>query len=100
MEVSTTVKTGAAIVTSLGVIGGGAVSLDTRHVRADDFEKYIEQQQMDYERSYVRELKREIRDVQGALADDPDEPYLQDALLELIDELCEYRPDDKLCDDS
>ena len=33
----------AAAVGAIGVIGGGAITLDTRHVAATDFEQYIEQ---------------------------------------------------------
>jgi len=99
MELPATIKAAAAVVTSIGVIGGGTVTLNKMHVSADDFERYIQQQQMADERDYVRELKRDIRDVQGALLEDPDEPFLLETLLELIDELCEYRPNDRLCDD-
>jgi len=80
----------AAAVAAIGTIGGSAVALDKMHTSSADFEEYVERQ-------YVRDLKREIRDVQGALEEDPDEEYLLDALVELIDELCELRPDDRLC---
>jgi hypothetical protein len=67
------------------------------HVAAEDFKEYIEQQQMADERAYVQDLKKDIRDLTGALLEDPDEDYLIEALAELIDELCEIRPDDRLC---
>ena len=40
----------AAGVVAVGSIGGGALALDRLHVAAEDFEKYIEQQQMADER--------------------------------------------------
>lgn len=88
---------GAATVTAIGTIGTGAVALNEMHVSADDFEKYVQQQLESDERDYVRELKKDIRDIEGALMEDPDEQYLIEALAELIDELCEFRPDDRLC---
>ena len=89
------------IATALGavtVIGGSALTLDRMHVPASDFEQYIEQQQMADERAYVQELKKDIRDITGALQEDPDEVYLLEAREELIDLLCELRPDDRLCE--
>lgn len=90
--------TAAATVTAIGSIGGGALALDKMHVAAEDFKDYIEQQQLADERLYVQRLKQDIREIKGALAIDPDEEYLIDALAELIDELCEIRPDDRLCE--
>jgi hypothetical protein len=92
------ILSGAAVVGAIATIGGGAMTLDHLHVAADDFKKYIEQQQMADDRDYVLELKKDIRDIQGALVENPDEDYLNDALAELIDELCEIRPDDRLCE--
>ena len=88
----------AAAVAAVGSIGGGAVTLDRLHVAAEDFEKYIEQQQLNDEREYVQELKKDIRDVKQSLILHPDEEWLQEELAELIDELCEIRPDDRMCD--
>ena len=98
MELSAAAKSAAAIVTSIGVVAGGGIALDKMHVPASDFEQYIEQQQMADEREYVQELKKDIRDITGALLEDPDELYLLEARAELIDQLCELRPDDRLCD--
>jgi len=89
----------AASVVAIGSIGGGALALDKLHVAAEDFERYIEQQQMADDREYVRDLKKDIRDVTSALALDPDDRYLTEELADLIDELCEFRPDDRLCKD-
>ena len=88
----------AASVVAIGSIGGGALALDKLHVAAEDFEKYIEQQQIADDRDYVRDLKKDIRDVKSALSIDPDDAFLLDELADLIDELCEFRPDDRLCD--
>jgi len=87
----------AAGVVAVGSIGGGALALDKMHVAAEDFKEYIEQQQQADDRAYVQELKKSIREVTGALLEDPDEVYLIEALAGLIDELCEVRPDDRLC---
>lgn len=88
----------AAAVVAVGSIGGGALALDKLHVAAEDFEKYIEQQQVADDREYVRDLKKDIRDVKSALSIDPDDAFLVSELADLIDELCEFRPDDRLCD--
>ena len=97
MEISAAVKTAAAVVTSVGVVGGGALTLDKMHVSAGDFDKYIEQQQISDERDYVRRLKEDIRNVMYALSERPGDEYLLRELDDLVDELCEYRPEDRLC---
>ena len=89
----------AAGVVAVGSIGGGALALDKMHVAAEDFKEYIEQQQEADDRAYAQELKKSIREVTGALLEDPDEEYLIEALAGLIDELCEVRPDDRLCNE-
>lgn len=88
----------AASVVAIGSIGGGALALDKMHVASDDFKEYIEQQQIADDRDYVLTLKKDIREIKAALRENPDEPFLIHALEELIDELCEFRPDDSLCD--
>jgi hypothetical protein len=87
----------AAAVVAVGSIGGGALALDKMHVASEDFREYIEQQQMADERQYVQEIKRQIRELNYALIENPDEQFLIDSLAELIDELCEIRPNDRLC---
>jgi hypothetical protein len=89
----------AASVVAVGSIGGAGLALDKMHVAAADFQQYIEQQQEADDRAFVLELKQDIRAVQAALLDNPDEDYLLDALADLIDELCELRPEDRICDD-
>ena len=87
----------AATVVAIGSIGGGALALDKMHVASSDFKEYIEQQQISDEREYVRNIKEEIRDVMYALSERPSDEYLLRELDDLVDELCEYRPDDRLC---
>ena len=89
----------AASLTAVGVIGAGALTLDTRHVAASDFEKYIEVQQAADDRDYVLKLKQSIRNIKEGLANDPSQDYLVDALADAIDSLCEMRPEDRLCDE-
>jgi hypothetical protein len=89
----------AAAVVAVGSIGSGALALDKMHVASEDFRDYIEQQQMSDERDYVQELKKDIREVRTALLSHPGDEYLVDALADLLDELCEIRPDDRLCND-
>ena len=89
----------AAAVVAAGSIGGGALALDKMHVASEDFKEYIEQQQIADDREYVRDLKEDIRDVKSALLVHVDDEFLTDELADLIDELCEYRPDDRLCNE-
>ena len=88
----------AAAVVAVGSIGGGALALDKMHVASEDFKDYIEQQQLADDRDYVRDLKKDIREVMSALSNRPGDDFLETELADLIDELCEYRPNDKLCD--
>lgn len=83
----------AAALTAVGVIGGGALTLDRMHVATSDFEKHLEYQ----ESRYVLELKEDIRNIRKDLSTDPSNEYLNDYLSSLIDELCELRPDDREC---
>ena len=87
----------AAGVVAVGTIGGGALTLDHLHVAAEDFKEYIEQQRQSDDRAYVQELKKDIRSLRLALSDAYD-AYLVEELAALIDELCEIRPADRLCD--
>ena len=83
----------AASVVAIGTIGGGALTLDHLHVASEDFKQHLE-----YEQSrYVLQLKKDIRELRQILALHDDE-YLEGALADLIDELCELRPDDRECD--
>ena len=82
----------AATVVAIGTIGGSALTLDNMHVAKADFEQHLA-----YEQSrYVLELKKEIRELRRLL-ELKDDQYLEDALADLVDELCEIRPDDREC---
>lgn len=82
----------AAAVVAVGTIGGSALTLDNLHVAKSDFEKHLE-----YEESrYVLELKKDIRELRQLLKE-KDDQYLANALQDLIDTLCEIRPDDREC---
>ena len=85
--------TGAAIVTAITTFGGGAMALDHLHVSSEQFDKYLQSQ----DTRYALELKKEIRQVRESLEAHPDDEYLNEHLIELIDALCEIRPDDKRC---
>ena len=87
----------AAAVLAAGSIGGGALALDRMHVASEDFREYIEQQQHADEANYVLDLKEQIREVRQMLSLHPDDGYLMEELEALTDELCEIRPDDRLC---
>lgn len=90
-------KNAAATVAAIGAIGGSALALDKLHVASEDFDAYIEQRQAADDRNYVRALKEDIRNVSQALQDRPGDSFLTNELLSLIDELCEYRPSDRMC---
>lgn len=83
----------AATVTAIGTIGGGALALDKIHVSSEEFRKYLDSQ----ETRYALELKKEIRQVREALESHPDDDYLNEHMIDLIDALCEIRPEDKVC---
>ena len=87
----------AASVIAVGSIGGGALALDRLHVASSDFAEYIEQQQVADDRDYVLKLKEDIREVRTLLLTHVDDAYLTEELQAMIDELCEIRPDDRLC---
>ena len=81
-------------VVAISSIGGGALALDRMHVATEDFEQHLAFQ----ESRYVLELKKDIRELRQILASKPD-AYLEDALADLMDELCELRPEDRECKD-
>jgi len=75
------------------VIGGVAFAgLETRYMTVSDFTK-----------SYILDLKREIRELEKELADPGLPPRVQEMLFEqlelMIDELCYEVPDDPYCKD-
>jgi hypothetical protein len=70
--------------------GGGAFAAESRYMTVADYTK-----------SYVLNLKSEIREIQKELADPEIDPDYRDMLMEqleaLVDELCYERPDDAYC---
>lgn len=82
---------GVALTIASIIIGAGAFAgMETRYVTSGQFQK-----------SYVLQLKREIRELRREIreAEDAGEPTerLEDYLAELIDELCLEMPDDREC---
>lgn len=49
------------------------------------------------DKSYLLALKKELRINRKWLKKDPDDEHLQDYIAELVDELCELRPNDAEC---
>jgi len=86
---------GAAVVAAMASIAGSALAVDHLYVRVSEFAKYLDAEQS----QYVLQLKKDIRQVRQLLEDNPDDQYLEDDLADLIDTLCEIRPDDRLCDE-
>ena len=87
----------AAAVMAVGAISGGALTLDKMHVASSDFEQYVEAQASSEQSRYVLQLKKEIRELRQILSRDPSDQYLQNALADLVDELCLMQPDDREC---
>lgn len=82
-------KTVALSIASIIVGASAFAGMEMRYVSASQFQK-----------SYVLQLKREIRELRHEIAetDDPDlVDRLEDYLEELIDELCLENPDDREC---
>ena len=73
------------------VLGGGAVvGMEMRYMTVAEFTK-----------SYVLDLKSEIRDLRDDLKDaetERERRLIQEDIDRLIDELCEERPDDRMCE--
>lgn len=89
----TTLATVAVLIGILASAFGGIEVADSRYASAADFSSHLEAEQS----RYVLELKQQIRDINRRLDRDPDNDYLRDELHDLIDTLCELRPDDRLC---
>lgn len=77
----------------LAMIGGALAWSVSNFVSADTFDDHMTAE----ERRYVLSLKANVRDINKDLKADPDNEDLEDDLQELIDELCELRPSDRLC---
>ena len=74
--------TAAAVATSLGTIGGGALYLNDAHVAAEDFERYLAKERV----GTIFEYMDQIRE-QGP------QPWLCRALEQELIELCTDLPD-------
>ena len=99
MEIPASIAGAAKLVTAVTVVGGGGIALNELHVASADFDAYIEQEQLSDEREYVLRLKADIREVRQALFENPDATYLAEDLAEMLDDLCELRPEDRLCEE-
>ena len=84
--------TGIKTTVALVAVGGAATfAAESRYMTVADFTK-----------SYVLNLKSEIRDIRKELRDadlsEREREVLEDLLDELIDELCYEMPNDNLCE--
>lgn len=75
------------------VLAGGIAWAMTNFVPASVFDDHLSAE----ERRYVLQLKAEIRDIDKDIDANPDDQGLQDDRAELLDQLCELRPSDRLC---
>lgn len=80
------VTAAAAIITSIGTIGGGALYLDHAHVASGDFERYLAKERVGVIFDYMDQIR----------AQEP-QPWLCRALEEEIIELCVDLPDHAIC---
>lgn len=87
----------SATVVAISIIGGGALALDKMHVSTVVYDKYVASQESADEKDYILRLKRDIRDIQKELMQNPNNQYLKDTLIDMTDELCIVRPADRLC---
>ena len=78
------------VIASLFVGGGAVAGLEARYMTVSDFTK-----------SYVLDLKAEIRAIKNELKaedlTDRERESLEEELEELIDELCYENPEDRYC---
>ncbi len=79
---------GAAIVTAIGTIGGGAMFLDHAHVASGDFSKHLSEQRVQTIFSYMDQIK-----ANGA------QEWLCRALEEELIYLCTELPQHAMCRD-
>lgn len=88
MEISAALKATAAGVVAIGTIGGGVLTLDSRHVAQEEFDSYVSSNRVQTILSLANEAKSE-----GS----PD--YLCKALDAEFASLCTEQPDHYFCDD-
>ena len=82
------VITAAAVVTSIGTIGGGALYLNGAHVASEDFERYLAKERVGTIFEYMDQVR-----VQGP------QSWLCQALEEELIELCVDLPEHPMCED-
>lgn len=69
-------------------------SIAEQHVPVGSYEQHLENE----ESQFVLQLKQDIREIKRLLREDPDDEYLHEELADMIDALCELRPEDRLCE--
>jgi len=78
----------SSVVTAIGVIGGGALYLDSAHVASEDFERYLAKERVGVIFEYMEQI-----DKMGP------QPWLCQSLHEEFIELCVDLPDHPMCED-
>lgn len=81
------------LITTLTLIGGALAWAVTNFVPASTFDDHLTAE----ERRYVLDLKADIRQIDKDIRVNPGDQGLLDDREELLDELCEIRPKDRLC---
>ena len=93
MEVPALVKQAAVVVTSIGVIGGGAATVENRYVPAADFAKLEARILIGQFWDRLDDL-RESRQ-QGDFQREQD---IEEELIELLADICELKPHFSYCE--
>lgn len=75
------------------LIGAGLAWAVSNFVTASSFDAHLTAE----ERRYVLDLKADLRQIDKDIDDNPGDQGLIDDREELLDELCELRPSDRLC---
>lgn len=75
------------------ILAGGIAWAVTNFVPASTFDDHLTAE----ERRYVLDLKADIRQIDKDIRANPGDQGLLDDREELLDELCELRPKDRLC---
>lgn len=82
-----------AALTAVAIVATGLAFAFTNFVSSAEWDDHLTAE----ERRYVLQLKADLRDIAKDITADPGNQGLLDDREELIDELCELRPDDRLC---
>lgn len=81
------------LIACVALIGGGIGWAVMHFVPAYAFDDHL----TEAERRYVLDLKSEIRQIDKDIRANPENSGLHEDREELLDELCELRPSDRLC---